>query len=265
MLIRSRIAQRAQKTTSEVFPTRNARRPNFWPKTDLQICDLRRDSGPPNGGDDDGNEGDGHDQDDEGEDDRLRGTKRSLADRLSDAADDDEGPRGPKRSRLNASNFVWRSRAKDFLDSMVFSPEHRDLLRQVDVYSQDPKGTISDLLNTFDAPALPETQWRNVLLDRFVDFDTILASSYTVEPEEPQQLVLGDTHLEVKRADTIAERGQRVHQGQQPDRCCLVREAPAGVEARSQNRRPGTLNPNPFRLCADEAIFPSDAATNRGA
>ncbi|KAJ7717110.1 hypothetical protein DFH07DRAFT_762113 [Mycena maculata] len=142
---------------------------------------------------------------DEDEDECPRGKKRPLADRLSDAGDGDEGPLRTKWSKVDSSSFVWRSRAREFLDSMVFTPEHQDLLRQIEVYSQDPKGTVCDLLNTFDAPALPETQWKNVLLDRFVDFDAILTSSYAIEPEEPQQLVLGDAHLEVKKSKMVAK------------------------------------------------------------
>ncbi|KAJ7497864.1 hypothetical protein B0H11DRAFT_2226513 [Mycena galericulata] len=43
-----------------------------------------------------------------------------------------------------------------------------------------------------------------VLLDHFVDLDSILSNSYTIEVEEPQWLVLGDTHLEIKKPKVVS-------------------------------------------------------------
>ncbi|KAJ7921130.1 hypothetical protein B0H13DRAFT_1604794, partial [Mycena leptocephala] len=40
---------------------------------------------------------------------------------------------------------------------------------------------------------------------RFVDFDSILTNSFAIEVEEPQQLVLGDTHLEVKKPKMVTK------------------------------------------------------------
>ncbi|KAJ7019488.1 hypothetical protein C8F04DRAFT_975524 [Mycena alexandri] len=148
-----------------------------------------------------GDHGSQHGSDDE--DDATRGRKRSLLDRLSDG-EDGESYRA-KRSRVNSSAFVWRSRAKQFLDSMVLTQEHQDVLQQVKVYSLDIKESIRDLSNTFHAPALPKSQWEGVLLDHFVDLDSILTSSYAIEAEEPQQLVLGDAHLEVKKSKVVSK------------------------------------------------------------
>ncbi|KAJ7020341.1 hypothetical protein C8F04DRAFT_893435, partial [Mycena alexandri] len=61
------------------------------------------------------------------------------------------------------------------------------------------------LFNTFHAPALPKSQWKGVLLNRFVDLGTILTSSYAIEVEEPQQLVLGDAQLEVKKSKMVSK------------------------------------------------------------
>ncbi|KAJ7918065.1 hypothetical protein B0H13DRAFT_1557118, partial [Mycena leptocephala] len=72
-------------------------------------------------------------------------------------------------------------------------------------YSQDAKEAVRNLLNSFHAPALPETQWRNVLLDRFVDFDTILSNFFTVDVEEPQQLLLSDSYVEVKKPKVVSK------------------------------------------------------------
>ncbi|KAJ7505065.1 hypothetical protein B0H11DRAFT_1709243 [Mycena galericulata] len=172
------------------------------------------DKGPGDDGDGDnnGNNGNGDDDSNDGEGEGVDGRpghrrKRSLKDRLStpDGDDDDDEEYRAKRSKTDASSFVWRSRAQEFLESMVLTPEHQDLLQQIEIYSRDLKGAVCDLLNAFDIPALPETQWKNVLSDRFMDFDTILTSSFAVELEEPQQLVLGDSHVEIKKPKMVAK------------------------------------------------------------
>ncbi|KAJ7715674.1 hypothetical protein B0H16DRAFT_1804970 [Mycena metata] len=174
----------------------------------LDAHDVAQGAGGGEGGGDDSqrdddsqHSGDGDDSGDKG---APRGQKRPLLDRLS-YDDDDEGSYRAKRSRVDYSAFVWRSRAKQFLDSMVLTQEHQDILQQVKAYSLDVKESIRDLSNSFHAPALPKSQWESVLLDRFVDLDTILTSSYAVEAEEPQQLVLGDTHLEVKKPKVVSK------------------------------------------------------------
>lgn len=150
-----------------------------------------------NGGGDTGDgDGAGEDLDDDGK--SVSSPKRPL---FSDI--DDDGPR-VKRSKVDSAEFVWCSRAKELLDSMVLTPERLAVQQRVKIHSRDPKAAVPDLLNSFRAPALPESQWRNVLLDRFVDLDSIVTNSYAVEAEEPQQLVVRDSYLEVEKPRTVS-------------------------------------------------------------
>ncbi|KAJ6614850.1 hypothetical protein B0H10DRAFT_1742927, partial [Mycena sp. CBHHK59/15] len=118
---------------------------------------------------------------------------------------DDDGSHRTKRSRVDTSAFAWRSRTNAFLDSIVLTQGHRDIQRQVEIYSLDTRETLRDIANSFHATALPDSQWKNVIGDRFVDFDSILTNSYAVEAEEPQQLVLGDTHVEIKKSKVVSK------------------------------------------------------------
>ncbi|KAJ7460790.1 hypothetical protein FB451DRAFT_986916, partial [Mycena latifolia] len=119
--------------------------------------------------------------------------------------DEDEGLPRSKRAKVDPSGFAWRSRANEFLDSIVLSPEHHNVQEQVELYSRDPKEAVRDLLNVFHTPALPNSQWKPVLLDGFVDFNAILTSSYAIDAEEPQQLVFSDTHLEIKKPKMVTK------------------------------------------------------------
>ncbi|KAJ7199221.1 hypothetical protein GGX14DRAFT_662399 [Mycena pura] len=165
------------------------------------------------GGGGSGNTGDGsqdgsqHSGDGDGVNDGFSpNRKRSLLDRMAIGDnDDDDGVYRAKRSRVDTSAFVWCARTNDFLNSMALTQEHRSIARQVEIYSLDTRETIRDISNSFHAPALPDSQWKNVILDRFVDFDTILTNSYAVEAEEPQQLILGDAHLEIKKSKVVSK------------------------------------------------------------
>jgi len=152
----------------------------------------------------DNGEGDGDPGDDEGEVSPSGDRTLSLKDRLSEPDDDGEYSRA-KRLRVDPSNFAWRSRAQDFLDSLGLTPEHQHVQQQVEIYSRDVKAAVCDLLNSFRVPALPELQWKNVLLDRFVDFDSILTSSFAIDAEESQRLVLGDSHVEIKKPRVVSK------------------------------------------------------------
>ncbi|KAJ7210344.1 hypothetical protein GGX14DRAFT_625295 [Mycena pura] len=160
----------------------------------------RPDSGEQSGGDDadDGSDGRGGESPGESE----RGKKRSLAERMGIEYDGEGGSKHPK---VDPSEYAWRARAQDFLDTIYFTPEHRRVLDQVELYSRDIKAAVSDIIVAPFVPALPYGQWKNVLLDQFVDLDSILSNSFATEPEEPQQLLLGDVGLEIKKSKVVSK------------------------------------------------------------
>ncbi|KAJ7162653.1 hypothetical protein C8R43DRAFT_1123337 [Mycena crocata] len=94
-------------------------------------------SGPQNGGGsgDDLGDGDG-DHDGDGADRPSGGQRIPLLDRLS-GPDRDEDAYRTKRSRVDASSFVWRSHANEFLNSIALSPEHQRVLHQIEIHSVD--------------------------------------------------------------------------------------------------------------------------------
>jgi hypothetical protein len=137
-----------------------------------------------------------------------RGSKRSLDSRLTSPEPDhdvNEDLHVAKRSRIDPTKFTWRSQEHEFLTSIVLTAEHQNVRQQVENYSLDPKEALRDLLNSFGNPAISETQWKDVLLDRYVEFDDILADSFTIEAEESQQLLLGNTTLEIKKPKVVSK------------------------------------------------------------
>ncbi|KAJ7214855.1 hypothetical protein GGX14DRAFT_359759 [Mycena pura] len=110
-----------------------------------------------------------------------------------------------KSTKVDPSEYSWRARADNFLNTIRFTPEHRRLLDQVELYSKDIKGAVSDITVAPFVPALPYGQWKSVLLDQFVDLDSILSNSFATQPEEPQELVLNDASLEIKKSKLVSK------------------------------------------------------------
>ncbi|KAJ7069560.1 hypothetical protein C8F01DRAFT_1113180 [Mycena amicta] len=55
------------------------------------------------------------------------------------------------------------------------------------------------------APRFPASLWKYVILNQFVDFDAIIANTFTAEPDQAQQIVIGDTGIELQKAKTVSK------------------------------------------------------------
>ncbi|KAJ7209801.1 hypothetical protein GGX14DRAFT_453179, partial [Mycena pura] len=71
-------------------------------------------------------------------------------------------------------------------------------------YSLDIKEALRLLSVSLGKPSLPETLWKDILLDRFVDLDVIVANRFATEPDEPHRLLLGDHQLEIKKSKVVS-------------------------------------------------------------
>lgn len=118
--------------------------------------------------------------------------------------DADDEPVAPKRAKFDPAAVAWGGEADRFLDSVAFSPQHLAVVKQIEVYSLDIKEALRMLSLALRKPVFPDSLWKDVLLDRFVDLDTVLASRFAVEPDEPQQLVVGDHQLEIKKPKMVS-------------------------------------------------------------
>ncbi|KAJ7193863.1 hypothetical protein GGX14DRAFT_339926, partial [Mycena pura] len=71
-------------------------------------------------------------------------------------------------------------------------------------YSLDVKEALRLLSVSLSKPSLPETLWKDVLLDRFVDLDVIVANRFATEPDEPQSFLIGEHQLEIRRPKVVS-------------------------------------------------------------
>ncbi|KAJ7193784.1 hypothetical protein GGX14DRAFT_378574 [Mycena pura] len=127
--------------------------------------------------------------------------------RPAEELDDEQGPPTGKRAKFNPAAVAWKTEADRFLDAVAYSPQHLLVVKQVEVYSLDIKEALRLLSVALGKPPLPDSLWKDVLLDRFVDLDVIIANRFAMEPDEPQQLVLGDHYLEVKKPKVVSRVG----------------------------------------------------------
>ncbi|KAJ7634577.1 hypothetical protein FB45DRAFT_675999, partial [Roridomyces roridus] len=71
-------------------------------------------------------------------------------------------------------------------------------------YSLDVKESIRLASVDLRKPAFPDSLWRDVLLDRFVDLDAVIAGQFAVEPDEAQHVVIGEHQLEIKKPKVVS-------------------------------------------------------------
>ncbi|KAF9067517.1 hypothetical protein BDP27DRAFT_1422808 [Rhodocollybia butyracea] len=108
----------------------------------------------------------------------------------------------PSQSGLSVS---WNDQTKVFLDSFTVTPAHERVRKQVAAYNIDVKASVRDLDTLYGKLSLPRSQWKNVLLDTFVKFNEIFSNSFTIEPDESDLLVIGDTHLEFQKSKVASK------------------------------------------------------------
>ncbi|KAJ7210478.1 hypothetical protein GGX14DRAFT_363292 [Mycena pura] len=119
--------------------------------------------------------------------------------------DDDNGGESPlKRARFDPASVAWGGAADRFIESVAYSPQHIAVVEQVEAYSLDIKESLRLLSISLSKPTFPESLWKDVLLDRFVDLDVIIANRFATEPDEPHRLFLGDHQLEVKKQKLVS-------------------------------------------------------------
>ncbi|KAJ3751962.1 hypothetical protein EV360DRAFT_89206 [Lentinula raphanica] len=109
-----------------------------------------------------------------------------------------------KRRRVNSSTFHWNQGANLIL-SATLTAAHEQVRRQVENYSLDLKNALQSLEVAIAKPSLPKGQWKNILLDGYVDFDDLLGNLFTSELEETSLYLNGDTTLEFRRPRTVTK------------------------------------------------------------
>jgi hypothetical protein len=110
-----------------------------------------------------------------------------------------------KKRHVDPSKFNWNDETKVFFDSFTVTPAHESVRKQIEVYSADIKVSLRDLNTSYGKPSLPRSQWKNILLDNFVEFNEIFSNSFAIEPDESDLLVIGDTHLEFQKPKVVSK------------------------------------------------------------
>ncbi|KAJ3831113.1 hypothetical protein EV361DRAFT_813456 [Lentinula raphanica] len=123
-----------------------------------------------------------------------------------DDEDDEEETENTKtkRRRVNSSSFHWNQGANLIL-SATLTAAHERVRRQVEDYSLDLKNALQSLDVAIAKPSLPKGQWKNVLLDGYVDFDDLLGNLFTTELEETSLYLSGETTLEFRRPKPVTK------------------------------------------------------------
>jgi hypothetical protein len=68
------------------------------------------------------------------------------------------------------------------------------------VYARDPKQAVASVLEQFDKPVFPQSLWKTILLNDFLDFEKLHGESFALESTKVDSYSLGDK-LEIEILD----------------------------------------------------------------
>jgi hypothetical protein len=116
--------------------------------------------------------------------------------------EEEEGETRPvhKKARLGASSdsskpaYPWNATDVERVVLSVDLEKTRKLLR---LYSSDPKGAKSDLLNQPNCPEFPDGEWKNILAGRAVNLDNVLSGYHSTSNNDEHVEILGDLEFKV--------------------------------------------------------------------
>ncbi|KAJ3925255.1 MAG: hypothetical protein NXY57DRAFT_907304 [Lentinula lateritia] len=133
----------------------------------------------------------------EAEREEIRGSRRARSE--ADEHEDAEAGGSRKRIKADVGKYKWND-ADSFLESIfTLTPAHQTVREQVRNYAADIKESLRDLETAFGKPFLPNSQWKNILLNRYCDLDEIAANIYTTEHVEPEIFTVGESQLALRR------------------------------------------------------------------
>ncbi|KAE9386047.1 hypothetical protein BT96DRAFT_839872, partial [Gymnopus androsaceus JB14] len=133
-----------------------------------------------------------------------RGEDPAQQDRVEPLGEDEEDRANWKHQKVNPSEFHW-NKGTSFIHSVILSPAHESTRRQVEAYTLDIKEALQNLDLSYGKPSLSSKQWKNVLRDDYVEFDEILAGAFTTTPQTSNELVIGETTLEVQKPKVVSK------------------------------------------------------------
>ncbi|GAW09829.1 protein [Lentinula edodes] len=117
----------------------------------------------------------------EPEQEEIRGSRRARSE--AEEHEDAEVSGSRKRTKADVGKYKWND-ADSFLESIfTLTPAHQTVREQVRNYAADIKESLRDLETAFGKPFLPNSQWKNILLNRYCDLDEIATNIYSFDPK----------------------------------------------------------------------------------
>ncbi|KIK51440.1 hypothetical protein GYMLUDRAFT_64815 [Collybiopsis luxurians FD-317 M1] len=110
-----------------------------------------------------------------------------------------------KKKRIDPAGYKWN--IANHLNETVYAITiaHMNVQKQVQMYAEDIKQAVRSLDVALDKPSLPKSQWKNILVDGYVEFDEIVTSMFSVEQMDPEFFTVGESQIEFRKLKPIAK------------------------------------------------------------
>jgi hypothetical protein len=118
-----------------------------------------------------------------------RTSKRSRSPR------DDDDDTHPAKRKIDVNILPWV--ARDAVDANALSSSLRQTQSALENFSRDVKFAKSSLVNSFNCPQFPDSEWTSLLAGRAVDLDHVLSGLFSISQEQKYKEKVGQLEIAV--------------------------------------------------------------------
>jgi hypothetical protein len=123
----------------------------------------------------------------------LQAGGSAAADKRARSSEPEEDAH-PSKKRVDVNQLPWLAGSK--LAAANLPESLRVTQSLLENFSRDPKYTKSTIVNAFDCPQFPETEWTNLIAGRAVDLDHVLSGLFTITQATRKAERFGDLEIE---------------------------------------------------------------------
>jgi hypothetical protein len=113
----------------------------------------------------------------------------------------------PSKRKVDISSLPWLSETTN--QPPEISPSLKETQSLLENYSRDLKWTKATLVNSFNCPQFPDSEWTNLLSGRAIDLDHILSGLFTVSHDVKKTEQIGD--LEIAVGSAVPAKSVKTH------------------------------------------------------
>jgi hypothetical protein len=124
---------------------------------------------------------------------QSRDRKRSITPETDPEYEYDDKEDRVKKSKVDENDFPWAKPGS--VDKTKLSPTLAKTLELLQLFIVDPNTTKRSLTNSPDCPEFLDTKWKNIIIGRALNLDTVLSRQFSTSNNDVRTETLGDIEV----------------------------------------------------------------------